>query len=132
MMSVVYVILAILAIIMLFQMSVRMKGWLRKGKPAPKVSGILGKHILKGEKIIAYFYSPTCRACKTQEQYWPGVQKKFDNIIRINAAKDRDIAQAFGIMGTPTTIIIDRGIIRDYFVGITSPNKILKSLKLTG
>jgi thioredoxin 1 len=129
-MSVIYVILTIIGIILIFQLSVRLKGWFRKGKPAPKVSGQLGRHISKGEKIIAYFYSPTCRACKTQENYWPAIQQKFGNIVRINVAKDKDIAHAFGIMGTPTTVIIDRGIIRDYFVGITSPNKILKSLKL--
>jgi thioredoxin 1 len=125
-----YVILAIIGIILIFQLSIRLRGWLRKGKPAPKVGGQLGRHISKGEKFIAYFYSPTCRACKTQENYWPAIQKKFSNIVRINAAKDKDIANAFGIMGTPTTVIIEGGIIRDYFVGITSPNKIIKSLKL--
>jgi hypothetical protein len=42
--------------------------------------------------------------------------------------KESEVASAFGVMGTPTTIIIDKGIIKEYFVGITPPAKIIKSL----
>jgi len=73
------------------------------------------------------FYQPT-NLTKTQEKYFPRIQEKFQHIIRINAVKDRDTAVAFGVMGTPTTIIIENGKIKDYFVGIAQPNKILKSL----
>lgn len=124
------VVLGIVGIFLLFQLIMRYKSWSRRGKEAPKVGGPLGKSILKGEKTIAYFYSPTCRACKTQEKYFPSVQEKFKNIFRINAAKERETATAFAILGTPTTIIIEGGIIKDYFVGITPASKLLSSLDL--
>ncbi len=129
--AIVYVIVGIVGLIVLLQLSAKLKARARRGKPAPGVNGQLGKSIRKGDKLIAYFYSPTCRACRTQEQYLAAIQEKFKNIIRINAAKDRDTASAFGIMGTPTTIIIDHGIIQDYFVGITTTNKILQKLKIS-
>jgi len=124
------VLVGIVGLFLLFQLLMKFKSWSRRGKEAPKVGGALGKSIIKGEKTIAYFYSPTCRACKTQEKYLPSVQKKFNNIFRINAAKERETATAFGIMGTPTTVIIESGIIKDYFVGITPASKMLHSLGL--
>ncbi|UCF63359.1 MAG: thioredoxin family protein [bacterium] len=126
----VLVILGIIGLFVIFQFVMKFRSWSQRGKPAPRVGGSLGKSIIKGEKILAYFYSPNCRACKTQETYLPGVQEKFKNIFRVNAAKERDIASAFGIIGTPTTIVIENGIIKDYFVGITGVPKLLHSLEL--
>jgi len=120
--------LTIIALFLLWNLSLRLRGRKRKGKPAPVVEGGLGKAIAREEKIVAYFYTPTCRACRTQERYFPEIQEKFTNIIRIDASKQLEIAREFGVMGTPTIVVIDKGIIKDYFVGITSPNKILRSL----
>jgi thioredoxin 1 len=126
-----YILIGIIAIFLILRLLMVVKVWTRRGKVAPKVAGQLGRHIESGEKLVAYFYSPTCSACKTQEKYLPRIQEKFKNIIRVNAAKDREMSLAFGIMGTPTTIIIDKGIIKDYFVGITPPQKILHSLGIS-
>jgi thioredoxin 1 len=126
--SIIYVIVGVIAIFLLMQLLVKFKGWQKRGKAAPEIDGPLGTAIKKGNKLIAYFYSPTCGACKTQEKYLPKLEGKTDNIYRINAARDAKIAAAFGIMGTPTTIIIKNGIIRNYFVGITPTKKLLDSL----
>lgn len=126
--KIIFVMLGFLTIIFLFQFYIRLKSWSKKGKDAPVVGGSVGKSIQRGEKVIIYFYSPTCGACRTQEKYLPKIQEKFQNIIRINAAKERELATAFGVMGTPTTIVIDQGKIKEYFVGITPSHKILKSL----
>lgn len=123
-----FILVGIIAIFFILKLLMMIRVWTRRGKGAPKVGGQLGRHIESGEKVVAYFYSTTCRACKTQEKYLPRIQEKFKNIIRVNTAKEREMSVAFGIMGTPTTIIIDKGIIKDYFVGITSPQKILHSL----
>jgi thiol-disulfide isomerase/thioredoxin len=125
-----YIIIGIIFIIIFLRILIKIRVWSRRGKPAPEVGGQLGRMIQKGDKILAYFYSPTCRACKAQEKYFPVIQKRFNNIIRINTAKDHDIALAFGVMGTPTVVVIDGGVIKDYFVGITPSSKILKSLNI--
>jgi len=124
----IYIIVGVIGIVLILQILIRLKSWTKKGKNAPRVSGSLGKSIQQGEKVIAYFYSPTCSACRTQEKYLPKIQETFSNIFRINVVKERDVASTFGVMGTPTTIIIDKGIIKEYFVGITPPAKIYKSL----
>ncbi len=128
MLNVLYVILGIIGLFVVLQVSLRMKGWLKRGKPAPEVSGKLGQQIRRGEKILAYFYSPNCSACRTQEQMLPKVQEKFKNIQRVNAGREPQVARAFGVMGTPTTVVIEKGVIKAYFVGVASPAKLLKSL----
>ncbi len=125
-----FILLAIIGFFMVLQIFVRLRSWRLRGKPAPKVGGPLGKAISKGDKVLAYFYSPTCSACRTQEKYLHSIQEKFDRIHRINAAKDRSTASAFSVMGTPTTIIVDGGVIKEYFTGITSSNKILSALNV--
>jgi len=128
--NIILVIVGVIGLFILLQLLFKFRSWSWRGKPAPAVGGALGKSILKGEKILAFFFSPACRACKTQERYLPGIQEKFKNIHRINAAKDQDTARAFGVMGTPTTVIIENGVIKDYFVGITGIPKLLRSLNL--
>ncbi len=128
MMSILYVVLFIVGLFIFLQLMLRARSWMKKGKPAPKVNGKLGQTIARGDKVIAYFFSPTCSACRAQEKLLPAVGEQFKNIFRVNAAKDRDVAQSFGIMGTPTTVVIEKGIIKDYFVGVTPPAKILKSV----
>ncbi|MBN2366481.1 MAG: thioredoxin family protein [Calditrichaeota bacterium] len=128
--QILYILLGILGLFMLLQLSVRFRGWFRRGKPAPKVGGSLGQSIDKGGKILAYFYSPSCSACRTQEKYINLIQKNFKAVYRINAAKDRSIASAFGVMGTPTTVIIEKGIIKEYFTGVTPTKKLKGTLQL--
>jgi len=127
-MNLVYVVVGVIGLFILLQLSVKLRGWFRKGKPAPKVNGKLGREIQKGSKVVAYFYSPTCRACHVQESYFPKVEEKFKNIVKINAGKEPDVARAFGVMGTPTTVIIEKGKIKNYFVGAVAAGKLLKSL----
>jgi thioredoxin 1 len=122
------IIIGLVGIVMITQFLTRFKSRSKKGKNAHRISGSLGKSIQHGEKVIAYFYSPTCSTCRTQEKYLPKIQETFTKIFRINAVKERELASAFGVMGTATTVIIDKGIIKAYFVGITPPLKILKSL----
>ena len=124
----IYTILGVVGIFLLLQLLVKLRGWQKRGKAAPDVGGPLGKAIKNGTKLIAYFYSPTCRACRTQEKYLPQADKKANTVFRINAAKETKTAAAFGVMGTPTTIIIENGIIKKYFVGITPAKKLFDSL----
>ena len=118
----------IIGIFLVLRLILWFRSWSKKGKPAPKVGGKLGTLIDKGENVIAYFYSPACGACNIQEKILNKVQKNFSNIIRINVTRETSVAKNFGIMGTPTTVLIKNSKIQEYFVGVTSESKILNSL----
>ncbi len=126
----IYVVVGIILLFVLLQVSLRMRSWFRKGKSAPQVDGKLGQQIKKGTPVIAYFYSPSCSACRVQEKNLQQVQEKFKNIMRINAGKEHQTARQFGVMGTPTTVVIENGIIKNYFVGVTPASKLLNTLNV--
>jgi len=127
-----FVIVGFVSVFLLMQAYVRLKAWRFRGRFAPKVNGSLGKAMAKYPRLIVYFYSPSCGACRIQESYWPEVEKRFRPIIRVDVRKQMDVARAFGVMGTPTTVIIQKGRITGYFVGIVPPRKILKHLGVSG
>ncbi len=127
----VLVLLIIIGFFVFMQVLFRMRGWRRRGKPVPEVKGALARAIRQSDPVVVYFYSPACRACRTQEKFLPAIQQKVNQLVRINVRKDLDTAQKFGVMGTPTIVVIKNRVIKDYFVGITPANRILRSLEKT-
>ncbi len=111
------------------QFVIKFRGKRLRGTPVPRVGGKLGNALRKHPTVIAYFYSPTCHACRTQEQYLPKVEAEFPHIVRINVQKDPGIAQHFKVMGTPTTVVIENGQIKEYFVGVVSPRELLRAVQ---
>jgi len=49
--------------------------------------------------------------------------------VRINVRNDMATAQKFQVMGTPTTVIIENGRIKEYFVGVVSPRDLLRAVQ---
>ena len=104
-------------------MVVRMK--LKKGKEVPSLGGAYGRRIKKGDKVLLYFYSTSCRACKAITPMIKSLQKKRRDIFSINISKDMDTAQKLGVMGTPAFIVVDEGIIKEYVAGAIGEQRIL-------
>jgi conjugal transfer pilus assembly protein TraF len=74
----------------------------------------------KDDFAILYFYSPTCKFCKIQEDANKGFIAKFGwEIKRINILNFPDVAEKFGVKSTPTLYLIYRYNSSDYIpVGI--------------
>jgi thiol-disulfide isomerase/thioredoxin len=75
-------------------------------------SGVLA-HLRKNIPAVIYFWSETCAPCKTVQG--PALAQLADRlgpervqVIAINALKDPNIADDWGVLGLPTTFIIDR------------------------
>ena len=101
-------ILAIAIIIGFFvvmRLIVWIQGQMKKGKTIPPFSGELGNRIQKGEKLLLYFYTPSCGACKSMTPVIDKMKEEVNNIYKINLSRDYDIGKIFGVMGTPATII---------------------------
>ena len=63
-MMILYIVLGIIALFFGMQFFMVFKMRMKKGKPAPSLSGKLGQLINSGQKALFYFYSPGCRACR--------------------------------------------------------------------
>ena len=120
------IVLVIVGFFVMMRVMVWVSGKLKKGKKIPPFSGELGKRIQKGEKLLLYFYSPSCGACKTMTPVVEEMMEKKDNIYKINLTKDFNTGKIFGIMGTPATIVVNESKIDQYILGARSKQFLLE------
>lgn len=95
-------------------------GKLKKGKKIAPFSGEIGDRIQKGDKLLLYFYTPSCGACKAMTPVVDEMMNEKDNVYKINLTKDYDIGKVFGVMGTPATILVNDSKIDQYILGARS------------
>ena len=127
-MIIVYIILGIIAAFFLLQFFMRVKMKMKKGKEVPDLGGSHGRMVKKGSKVLMYFYRPSCRACKTLNPVLRSLSKKHKNVFNINITKDMDTARKLGILGTPSIVLVDGGIIKEFMAGAIAESEIIALL----
>ena len=127
-MIVVYIILGVIAAFFLLQFFMGLKMKMKKGKGVPDLNGAHGRMVKSGSKVLMYFYSPNCRACKTLTPILRSLSKKHKNVFSINITKDMDTARKLGILGTPSIVLVDGGIIKEFMAGAIAESEIIALL----
>ena len=112
----------------LLQLSMVLRMKLKKGKGVPDLSGAHGRMVKNGSKVMMYFYSPGCRACKTITPIIKSLSKKHKNVFSINITKDMDTARKLGILGTPSVVLVEGGIIKEFMAGAIGESQINEML----
>ena len=108
----------------------RMK--MKKGKPAPSLSGSYGKAVKSGETTLFYFYSPSCGACRSMTPVVERYAGRNDRCFKVDVSQDMETARSFGVMGTPSTVVVENGTIRDFIVGPRPEKELTALLEQTG
>lgn len=82
---------------------------------------------------LLYFRSDHCAPCVTQSrllQQLPEQVTKQITIERIDAERERDTADSFGIFTLPTILLLDRqGSVRHVNYGLTDAGKLARQLE---
>ena len=122
--SALYVVFAIVGFFVFLRLLIWFSGRMKKGKPIKPFSGEIGRRIQSGEKLLLYFYTPSCGACKAMTPVIDEMKKNKNNVYKINLAKEkeRQIGQVFGVMGTPATVLVDNSKIEQFILGAKSRN----------
>lgn len=125
-----YVILTIVGIMSLvgifqFYMIRRSKKIVGSSIDLSQISTELRKALDKGKSLI-YFYSPSCGPCKVQAPIIDKLKNELKHVVSIDISGDFRIARVFGVMGTPSTMIFENGIVKEMFVG-TKSEEILRN-----
>ncbi len=107
-----------------FQYLMVLKMKLKKGKAAPALSGKYEKAVRSGKKSMFYFYSDNCGACRAMTPVIEQYARKNPNYFKIDVQNDMQTARKFGVMGTPSTVIVEGGKIVEFLVGPVSEEKI--------
>ena len=77
----------------------------------------MGKVVRKGRPALFYFYSPQCGACRVMTPVIKEMEKAGKDVFAIDISVDMATARKFGVMATPTTVQINKGIIEDILIG---------------
>lgn len=85
------------------------------------------KKYFSHEKLLIYFYSPNCTACKYQTPVIENLKQKNINTLSVDVSRDLQLARIFGIMGTPSIAIMKGNLVKEFFVGYQEEDKILKA-----
>jgi len=79
------------------------------------------------EKLLVYFYSPNCNACRYQAPIIENLKQKNFNTLSIDVSRDLNLARIFGIMGTPSIALMNRNYIKEFLVGYQDEEKLTKA-----
>ena len=130
MMVVVYAILFIAGFLFLSQLSIIWRAKRKKGQKIDAIPGKIGEKIRRGEAVLLYFFSPSCRACKAQTPIYHRVKNRFRNAFAVDVSREQAIAQKLGIMGTPSIVWIKNGVIKEFWVGLRQEAQLLSLLEV--
>jgi len=122
--TVLTIVVGIVALFIGMQLFMVLKMKFKKGKSAPQLDGKPGRLINSGEKILFYFYSPGCRACKPMTPFIKNMAKRNKKIFPVDISQDMRTAQKFGVMGTPSTVVINAGKIEEFLVGFQPEDRV--------
>ena len=105
---------------MLINLFVLVSGFLKKGKVLTDLSGELGRKIAAGQRMLLYFYSPTCAACRVMTPVIDKMRTENKNVQKINLTREMDLGRKFGVMGTPATVLVEDAKIQKFYLGARS------------
>ncbi len=99
---------------------------LRKGSEIPPANKEI-KKALREKLFLIYFYTPTCTACRRMQPEIEKIAKKY-RVVKVNAAKEPQVARAFKVMAVPKLIIVKNGKVAETFTGIKKAEDVVKKI----
>ena len=99
-------------------------------QPLPDAAADFPQH---PDGILLFFHHPRCGPCRQMSAQLDQLSAKTPaRIVKINVGEQPELAQAFGIRATPTTLIIKDRAIQQAFIGATTIQKLATLLKIDG
>lgn len=94
-----------------------------------KTKKMEGKQLSIIEDGLVYFYSERCGACRIMKPEIEKLKGKIE-VLEIDVEKPEGFkfAKEYGIMATPTILLVKDGIIKRVFVGFIRHEEILKEV----
>jgi thiol-disulfide isomerase/thioredoxin len=112
------IVATVLGLMMIMQLAIRLKVRALRGKPLPALTGPWSKRLGGQSSSLLYFCSPGCAACTPlTPRFQEMSQRRPKSVFVVNVADDLQLAQALGVMATPSIVEISNGVIANYHVG---------------
>ena len=125
-----YIIAAVLLFVFLvYQFYPWFKLRAAQGKPAPSLADIPGLAEEHPERVLLYFMSPSCGMCRDCTPVIDELAAARDDVVRIDASTAPQIAQRFRVLGTPTFVVVNAGVVEKVKLGAMSRAGIMALLE---
>ena len=119
-----HILIGLLLVFVLFQMLPLVRAFLMRGKPAPDLAGLIDARLLGEERLLFYFSSPRCPMCRSMNPVIERLAAQHDNIIKVDVSETIELARKFGVMGTPTVVLVRNGKVDRMLVGAKSEKQV--------
>lgn len=93
------------------------------GQSAPEI----GPALAPGAALV-YFSSPTCGPCRAMTPRIEALRSHGAQIHTVDVTQQPEVASAYGVMATPTTVAVRDGLICEVIVGIVPQEKLIALL----
>lgn len=122
-----FVIALVVALVALIKLLLALKIRKQLGRAAPDISQTLGRTPAPDERLMVYLHSQYCTACKPMTPFINALRSKNENVLSIDITVHPQLARDFGVMVTPTVVIIENNQILTIRTG-TLDQKQLESM----
>lgn len=119
-----YLLLILATLPLLFQMRVLWRSRRLRGQPVPELESGVEAQLKQHDQALLYFYSPSCGPCRAMTPRIDQLAAQHGNVFKFDVAQSLDIARKFGVMATPTTVLVKDGKIAEAIPGPLSDKKL--------
>jgi thioredoxin 1 len=119
-----HILIGFMLVFLLLQMLPLVRAFLVRGKPMPDLAGLIDAKLLGEERLLFYFSSPHCSMCRSMTPIIERLTAEYGNIIKVNVSQTTELARKFGVMGTPTLVLVRDGKVDSMLVGAKSEKRV--------
>lgn len=113
-----YVLGAITVLFVVMQVRPLLAGRRMQGKPAPDFTALLEPEQRGHARYLLFFHSEHCGPCRAMRPHIETLSGEFPGqVIPIDVQQAPALAQDFGVMATPTSLLIQEGRIGKVLLG---------------
>jgi thioredoxin 1 len=108
---------AVVGLVLLLQVTVRLRARAMRGKPVPRLPGRTGERLSRASRALVYFFSPSCGACRPLTPRFQEMSRRNSSVFVVDVFQETALARGLHVMGTPSVVEIADGKIVGYHVG---------------
>ena len=119
-----YLVAGLVLAIVLMQIVPLIRARRMRGRAVPELDAMLNDAQRAQERLLVYFWSPGCGACRPMTPVMDRLAAERGNVLKVNVAQSLVLARQFGVMGTPSLALVEKGILKQLLVGARSEPQI--------
>jgi len=119
-----YILGGVIVLFAALQLRVIFASWRARGRAAPDFQTRLSPEQQAFDRFLLYFYSPSCGPCRTMGPHIDALAERHANVVKFDISEDLDLARAFAVKATPTTVLVREGVIERMLVGPLSEKRL--------